>query len=212
MIKVCTMLFALFIAGLTYSQDSGSVDKESLTITIKPKFGFNLGADYSLAQNYSSIDTFGIFPSTIYNAPGFRLGVFGDIKIQQRFTLMPKAEISFNYTTVQRDNNTYKLDPVNLDFILHGKINFSKRKNKINSYCAFGPGLRVPLNSDNEENYKTSNALSGDITLGLDIDLDWFYLSPEIRYSHGLTNINEENSWEKIRGSYVSFNLLFTGK
>ena len=212
MIKICSVLFALLMPFLTFSQDTGSENKESLTITIKPKFGFNIGADYSLAQNYSSVDSLRTYPSSIYNAPGFRLGVFGDIKIQQRFTLMPKAELSFNYATVQYNANTYKLDPLNLNFMLHGKINFTNRENKINPYCTFGPGLRLPLNGNDGGNYNTNSAWSADVALGLDFDLDWFYLSPEIRYSYGLTNIKAEDSWEKIRGSYVAFNLLFTGK
>lgn len=212
MTKMCSVLFALLTSTLTFSQNNDKENNESLMITVKPQFGFNLGADYSLAQNYTSIDTFGIYPSTIYNAPGFRLGVFGDIKIQQRFTLMPKAELSFNYTTLQEQNNSYKLDPANLDFMLHGKINFSKRDKKLNPYCAFGPGLRVPLNGGEDVNYNTSSAWSGDISIGIDLDLNWFYLSPEVRYSHGLTNIKTGDSWSKIRGSYVAFNLLFTGK
>lgn len=212
MTKICAVLFALLMMTLSFSQKSDQEKNETLIITVKPQFGFNLGADYSLAQNYTSIDTFGIYPSTIYNSPGFRLGVFGDIKIQQRFTLMPKAELSFNFTKIQEQNNTYKLDPANLDFMLHGKINFSKRNKKLNPYCAFGQGLRVPVNDGEEGNYNTSSAWSGDISIGIDLDLNWFYLSPEVRYSQGLTNIKTEDSWSKIRGSYVAFNLLFTGK
>ncbi len=87
---------------------------------------------------------------------------------------MPKAELSFNSTTVQYNNNTYKLDPINLNLLLHGKINFSNRKNVINPYCTFGPGLRVPLNGNDESNYNTTSAWSVDITGGLDFDLDRF--------------------------------------
>ena len=118
-----TVFFTLIFAGITYSQKTDSQDKESLVITIKPSFGFNVGADYSLVNNYSSKDTFAIYPSTVYNAPGFRLGVFADIKIQKRFTLSPKAELSFNYATIIQNNETYKLDPINLSFMFHGKFN-----------------------------------------------------------------------------------------
>lgn len=90
----------------------------------------------------------GMQPSSINNAHGFRLGIFGDIKIQNRFTLMPKAEISFNNTTVQENNKTYNLDPVNLDFLLHAKINFIEREKKFNPYCTFGSELRVSINSN----------------------------------------------------------------
>ena len=209
---MCSVLVALLISVITFSQNNDPNNKESQISTIKSQFGFNLGADYSLAQNFTSIDTFGVYPSSIYNALGIRLGVFGDIKIQQRITLLPKAELSLNYTTLEEENNTYKLGPANLYFMFHGKINFSKRDKKVNPYAAFGPGMRVPLNSNKEGVYNTVSAWSGDISMGLDLDLNWFYLSPEIRFSHGLTNIKAEDSWHKIRGSYIAFNLLFTGK
>jgi hypothetical protein len=76
MIRSCSVFFALLISVCAFKQESDSANKETLIITLKPKFGFNLGADYSLAQNYCSTDTFGIYPSTFYNTPGFRLGVF----------------------------------------------------------------------------------------------------------------------------------------
>ena len=210
--KISSLLFAFILSGYSYSQTNDSIEKESLIITVKPSLGFNIGADYSLVKNYSSIDSFAAYPTSVYNAPGFRLGVFGDVKIQERFTLIPRAELSFNFTTVQQNGETLKLDPFNLDFMLHAKWNFKKRDSKVNPYCYLGPGLRVPLNSNSEGNFDTKKAWSGDISLGLDLELKWFYLSPEIRYSHGLQNIKNEDSWEKIRGSYTAFVLSFTGK
>lgn len=212
MIKLSSLIFATIVSGYCYSQTNDSKEKESLMITITPNLGFNIGGDYSLVQNYSSIDSFAAYPASVYNAPGFRLGVFGDVKIQERFTLIPIAELSFNFTTVQQNGETLNLDPLNLDFMLHAKWNFKKRDSKVNPYCYLGPGLRVPLNGNSQGNFDTKKALSGNISLGLDIELKGFYLSPEIRYSHGLQNIKNEGSWEKLRGSYTAFVLSFTGK
>ena len=212
MIKLCSFIVASIVSVYCYSQTNDSNEKESLIITITPNLGFNMGGDYSLVKNYSCIDSFAKYPTTVYNAPGFRIGVFGELKIQERFTLISRAELSINYTTVEQNGKILKLDPFNLDFMLHAKWNFSKRDSKVNPYCYLGPGLRVPFSGNSEDNFDTRRALSGDISLGLDIDLKWFYLSPEIRYSHGLKNIKTENSWEKLRGSYTAFILNFTGK
>ncbi len=208
--RICSVLSMLLLTSLAYSQNSNGSD-ESLIITIKPELGFSLGADYSMVQNFTQKDTFGIYPTTVNNAPGFRMGIFGDIKIQKRFTLMPKFELSLNNSTAEENNVVYSLNPAVLDFMLHGKFNFSKRPNKVNAYCAFGPGLSMPI-SDEDESFPTKRAWTGDATIGVDIELDRFYLSPEFRYGYGLTNISERESWEGLRGSYLSLNLLFTRK
>jgi len=212
MIRSFFVLFVLSISVFAYSQDTNSVEKESLIITIKPSLGFNVGAGYSLVNNYTALDTFGIYPTTVSIGPGFRLGIFGELKIQQRFTLSYKSELSFSSVSIRQGNETYKLNPVNLDFMLHGKFNFKKRDSKVNPYSYFGPALRVPLNGQSEDYFETKKSWSGDIAIGLDIDLGSFYLSPEIRFSGGLTNIMKEESWEKLRGSYAAFVLNFTGK
>ena len=212
-----TVFFALICTGISYSQESDTLTKESSAIRIKPSFGFNLGVDYSLVNNYSSNISFASFPTTVYNAPGFRLGVFGDIKIQERFTLIPRGELSFNYSTAQQNGVTVKLDPFILDFMLHSKWNFLKRNRntKVNPYCYLGPAIRVPvnpLNGNSEDYYDTKSAWSGDVAFGLDIDLGLFYFSPEIRLSAGLSNIKKEDSWEKLSGSYTALVFNFTGK
>ncbi len=210
--KLILLLFAFCVTAHTYSQNTEERKKESLIITVTPRFGFNAGADYSITNNYTALDTFAIYPSTIHNGPGARMGMFGELKIQQRFTLSFKSELSYSSATIMQDSTTYNLNPINLDFMLHGKFNFRKRGAKVNPYTYFGPALRTPINGQSQDNFETKRSWSGDIAFGLDIDLGSLYISPEIRYSRGLSNIKKEETWEKLRSSYVAFVLNFTLK
>lgn len=208
---ICLLFFAFTLSSHLHSQVSEPYKKSDL-ITVKPTFGFNLGVDYSLISQFTSIDTFGIFPSSINNAPGFRFGIFGGLKIQQRFTLSGKSELALNSSTIFHDSETQKLNPANLGLMLHGKFNLKKGQPKTNPYLYFGPALIVPLDKTPGTNFKTKSAWSADFAIGLDIDLHFIYFSPELRFSGGLTNIRDDNSWEKLRGSYAAFVLSFTGK
>ena len=76
MIKLCSFIVASIVSVYCYSQTNDSNEKESLIITITPNLGFNMGGDYSLVKNYSCIDSFAKYPTTVHNAPGFRIGVF----------------------------------------------------------------------------------------------------------------------------------------
>lgn len=210
--KYLSLAIISLVANVVFGQNPNTEKEGSLIITIKPKAGFTLGSHYTLVNNYIDIDTFTIYPTSVSNAPGFRLGVFGDIKIQQRFTLIPRAELSFNYTKAQVNSETLKLDPFNLDFMLHAKWNFLKRDSKVNPYGYLGPGLRVPISGNSSDNFNTKSAWSGDLAFGVDFELNSFYISPEIRLSNGISNIKEDDNWEKLRGSYVAFAISFTGK
>jgi hypothetical protein len=130
----------------------------------------------------------------IKNAPGFRLGVFAEFPISKRWAVSPKTELSFNYGRVIINDIGYRVDPVNLDLILHFKHKFKSYDGKVKPFINFGPNFRTPLNSNFEGAYlDTKVSLAADFGFGLEIDLNHFYLSPELRFSGGLTDIQTKS-------------------
>ena len=105
-----SFILCVSIAGIGFTQTSGQTVKESTTITVRPAFGFNLGVDYSLVSNMTPSGEPLLCSPVINNGPGFRLGVFGDLKIQERFSLSQKVELSFQFeqlwssTTIKQRN------------------------------------------------------------------------------------------------------------
>lgn len=196
------MLFALIFTGVTYAQEG------DITTKYKPLFGFNFGLNQSAIYNSNAVDEL-----QIKNAPGFRLGVFAEFPISKRWAVSPKTELSFNYSNVIINDTRYRVDPVNLDFMLHFKHKFKWNNDRVQPFMNFGPNLRTPLNSNFEGSYlDTKVSLAADFGFGVQFDLKHFYFSPELRFSGGLTDIRENPSGNMLRGSNAVLMLNFSGK
>jgi hypothetical protein len=199
--KKVALLLALVISNGFSQADCDSVSKHS------PSFGFNLGLNQSALFNSNATDEL-----EIQNALGFRLGVVSNFPISKKWSIAPKAELSFNYSSVTENGINYRVDPNNLDFRVHFKYQFNSKNSKVKPYCYLGPNLRVPLSSQEFDgvNYDTRIALAADFAFGFDIDLGYFLISPEIRFSGGLTDIRKNPSGQTLRGSNASFVLNFS--
>lgn len=197
-----SMLLTLFFTGVMYTQESDETSK------YKPLFGFNFGLNQSAIYNSNAVDEL-----QIKNAPGFRLGVFAEFPISKRWAVSPKTELSFNYGRVTINDLGYKVDPVNLDLMVHFKHKFKWDEGRVQPYMNFGPNFRTPLNSNFEgAHLDTKVSLAADFGFGLQIDLKHFYFSPELRFSGGLTDIRTNPSGTVLRGSNAVLSFNFSGK
>lgn len=186
-----------------YSQLKSETTKKN-----QPSFGFNVGLNQSVISSSNTENQF-----EIQNAPGFRLGILADFSLSEKWSVSPKAELSFNYGSIIEDNTTYKVDPQNLDFMAHFKYRIKKIDKKLNPYFSFGPNVRVPLNGEFEgAYYDTKVALAADFAFGFDITLESFIISPEIRFSGGLTDIRQNPTGQVLRGSNAMFVINFSSK
>lgn len=202
MLRISSFLIAIFLFTTQYAQTNDSTSRK------KASFGFNLGLNQSaLFNSYDSSDI------QIQNAPGFRLGVTASFPISKRWSVDPKMELSFNYGKITESNTTYRVDPNNLDFMTHFKYNMKGYDGKAKPFLYFGPNVRVPLNGEfNGVTYETQTSLAIDFAFGVDIDLKHFLLSPELRFSGGVTDIRENPSGKMLRGSNAALVLCFSGK
>jgi len=200
--KISSMLLALISAGVLYAQECDTAAK------YRPLFGFNVGLNQSAIYNSNAVDEL-----QIINAPGFRIGVFAEFPISKRWSISPKSELSFNYGKITENDITYRVDPHNIDLMLHFKHRFKASYGKVQPYANFGPNFRTPLKENyNGVAYDTKLALAADIGFGLEIDVNHFYISPELRFSGGLTDIRKNPSGQTLRGSNAVLSINFTGK
>ena len=200
--SVSSMLLALLFSGVTYAQERDDTSK------FKPSFGFNVGLNQSTIYNSNAVDEL-----QIKNAPGFRLGVVAEFPISKRWAIAPKTELSFNYGKVIINDIVYRVDPVNLDFMLHFKHKFKSYNGKVKPYINFGPNFRTPLKSNFEGAYlDTKISLAADFGFGVQIEAKHFYFSPELRFSGGLTDIRKNPSGTILRGSNAVLTFTFSGK
>jgi hypothetical protein len=196
--------FAVILVASSYSFSQSSTTETS---NYRPSFGFNVGLNQSILFNSNATNEL-----QIQNSPGFRLGVISYFPIAESWSIGPKAELSFNYARITEDNVNYRVDPNNLNFMVHAKHVFKAGSGQIRPYCYFGPNMRVPIVGPAFDGltYDTRVALAADFAFGLDIDFGYFTMSPEIRFSGGLTDIRRNPSGTILRGSNGAFVLNFS--
>jgi hypothetical protein len=202
MLRVSSVMIALLFSCFIYSQEKDNTTKYS------PSFGFNVGLNYSALYNSNQTEELEIF-----NAPGFRLGVLANFPISERWSISPKSELSFNYSNIIQDNVQYRVDPNNIDFMIHFKHRFKGYNNKVTPYFYFGPNLRTPM--AREQDFlalDTRLSLAFDFAFGVDIELKEFIISPELRFSGGLTDIRTNPEGKMLRGSNTALVINFTSK
>ena len=193
----------LFLISIGYSQNNNNNSKIH-----QPLFGFNIGLNQSALYNSNAVEEL-----QISNSPGFRMGVFAEFPISKSWSVSPKSELSFNYAKVKINNILYRVDPYNLDIILHFKHKFKYSHGKIRPYMNVGPNIRAPLNLNFEGIYLATKAsIAADFGFGLEIDANYFILAPELRFSGGLTDIRKNPSGNILRGSNAVLTLNFIGK
>ncbi len=202
MIRICSMSFVLFVSGLSSAQTGDSLS------TIKSTYGFNFGLNQSALYNSNATDEL-----QIKNALGFRLGVFAEFPLSKNWAIMPKSELSFNFGRVTDKNVTYRVDPYNLDMMMHFKYYYKVNYGKVQPYFVLGPNVRVPIKGEFDGlTYDTKISLAADFAFGLRIETQHFYLSPELRFSGGLTDIRKNPSGKMLRGSNAALVLNFSSK
>lgn len=149
--------------------------------------------------NYSNLKMDNPSEDLKYNS-GIRLtaGAFANWKINDRFTLSPKLETAANRNKIEYtvDNvewkQAYYVMPITLNFITHFQINPFSQSQKIAPYFLIGPNVKKPLDVGFGNN-QSSNAVDVAIDVGIGFHKSFTQLNfmPEIRYSYGLRNVND---------------------
>lgn len=199
--KVALLSIALLIISYCHSQTNG--EKHSAN---KLKFGFCFGGNYSLLTARGS---FKYLNENIINKTGLRLGLLMDYNFSNKTFISPKAELSFNnpqlvFPSIDNNSSSFLVMPASIEFMTH----FAYRLGK--PYFYFGPSIRIPISY--QENYettiKTKTNLGIDLGIGVEKLTTFFTFAPELRYSFGISKINQSPP----ELYYNSFSLLLNFK
>jgi hypothetical protein len=194
--RIQSILVALAIAQtFNFSAQENSDPK-------KLAFGFNFGLNYSQLYNGKATDELGL-----HNNAGFRLGVISSYRLNDKYSLLPKAELSFNNGTVTKDLTRYTIYKSSLDAMVHFKYSFGSRKNKL--YLFAGPVFRIPLN-DQSADFQTKASLALDCGFGMDFVTKNFKISPELRISGGLMDVRANPTGNQLRFSNFALIINFS--
>lgn len=204
--KTIPFLITLFCCTICCAQS----DLETPTNPLK--YGVSVGINYSILnqENVSAVD------DDIRNGVGLNLGIFAECPLTRWMSFTPRAGISFNNSKIVHSgsNNeelTYGLMPITAE--LRGHFVFNSSRSKLAPYVFFGPNLRVPLNNrfDGMEEFSNKTSLALDFGVGLEKALSNMSIAPELRYSYGLTDVNDKSRFDQAFMHTVSLLVNFKG-
>jgi hypothetical protein len=193
------IIFILLVSSSSFAQEENTKTKFAT-------FGFDLGVNRSNLAFGSDQDGSG----TITNGLGYRLGIISNFRLSPKFSLSPKAELSFNASRISQSTVEYKVNPVNLEGMLH--VKYKLFKSKFTPYVIVGPNIRIPLSTPNPDYIPVKNDIAIDAGIGLDIPLRNIKLSPELRYSFGLVSNVSSPTFGPLNYHNLSIVLAFSGK
>jgi Outer membrane protein beta-barrel domain len=176
----------------------------------KLRFGFNFGSNYSFLHSKEKLPE----NTSIYNGFGGKLGLVMDYAISNQLAISPKIDLAFNNSKIETTHNselksTYKVFANSLDIMSH--ITFKLSKNPKSLYIIAGPNLRLPVEKKPESisTFTTKTDIALDFGFGIENPFKHFSIAPEIRYSLGLLNINNNPLYKSLHYHNVSLVIAF---
>ncbi|MDE1052266.1 hypothetical protein, partial [Escherichia coli] len=84
-------------------------------------------------------------------------------------------------------------------------------RRKAEPYLLIGPNLNIPLQRSPELNtaFQSGYNFSIDLGIGLENTFKHFIFAPELKYSYGLTNVNQNPSLKSVYFHSVGLTLNF---
>jgi len=202
--SIATFLFALFFGIVVNAQEQSSFE-------IPWTFGLSWGVNHTNIIAPQSLQGVG----EINNKTGFQLGVLSKYQVTKRFSIDPKMDISFNQGQIVLSNmegsqSQYDVLPISANVMTH--FTFKKSEGRMKPYFFAGPNFKLPIAQQPKEStaFSSSYDLAIDFGIGIEKSFSKFNFSPELRYSYGLLNVNQNPQIESLNFHQISlvFNVL----
>lgn len=208
------VLFALFcfLNPLSTQAQKGSFNYDNKFSKKPYYFGITLGFNssrYRLEKHQNLIDNDSIRAVNAVFGPGFNLGIVANVKLGKFFDfrfLLPTLSFADRRLVYQMTNNTVvekKIESVFLEFPIHFRYK-SKPYKDFRVFVVAGAKYSVDLAS-NSRSRKAEDLLKlaqHDVAIefgvGFQVFFPYFILSPEIKFSYGVTDIH-------VRDEQLSF-------
>lgn len=194
-IKKKVLIILMLLSSVAVFSQTESIEKT-------PKYGIYLGLNHSDLEIRNAPNDF-----IISTDLGFQLGILANFEILNWLSFSPKMELSVNSAKIDRINQTYQVMPANIGII--GHLNLKIPNKKLEPYLFFGPHFRHSLmrKTLTSAEFPTDSGLSFDIGIGTARQFKHFAFAPEVRYSHGLSNVNGNPSLQGVK--YHNLSLIF---
>lgn len=206
MIKAAIVAILLASSAVAYSQSLSNSPEKSA------QYGFNIGLNYANAFSKNDLPA----NTSLHNGVGFSLGVLADYKLNKVLSFSPKAELAFfdshlNRSLTDGTETTYTIMPNALDLKVH--LTVKKSGQRISPYLVIGPSVKIPIGNRPKVSteFGTGYDIAIDFGIGLMKAYSRFNIAPELRYSYGLRNVNENPILKSMCFHNISLVVNFMG-
>lgn len=217
MFKLETMRTLLFILGFfsfcqVYSQvDSVAFSSGDSSYQKKHwRFGFNVGLQQTFIQHEAPLPA----GSQIDNALGYRLGLSAKYMHDSHFFVMGRTELAVNQSSIMyldtaAKSSRYDVAPTTIQNAIH--VGYSFEKKNVSPYVFAGANYKYAFQReiDKTMTFPSGADLAIELGVGLKKRFEYYDLMPEIRYSHGMRNVNKNPSFQSIFVNEFCFALIF---
>jgi len=202
--------FALVFTFLLFSFTSVSQEEEILH---KPwGIGISIGVNHTNIIAPQSVIEIG----EVDNQLGFQLGFVADYQLGKMFSIAPKIELSFNegeivLADIEGNESRYDVLPITMNLMTHFTI--KKPEGKVKPYFFAGPNLKVPISKRPKVSTSFYHSYDFAIDFGIGVEKSYskFNFSPELRYSYGLLNVNQNPRFQSMNFHQVSLVFSLVG-
>ena len=200
-----------FSSFFSFSQNKAYSD--SIWGSKRMIFGFNFGLNQSnIAVTKYKADFFPSESPEITNKLGFSLGILTEIELLDWLHLSPKAELIFFNGQINNPNISGITTITEINIALMPHVLFIT-KNKSLPYIFIGPNFNLPRTKGETmvTEYFAGRTFAMDFGLGLNLDMGYFFIAPELRYSLGTSDFLTDLSGGRAKFHNVSVLFNFKG-
>jgi hypothetical protein len=207
--KVVALLLVVAISNSCFAQEE---QKES---KIQPiQFGFSMGVNYSnVIIPMSPIPNGG----SLENGLGFQMGILMDAPLSHRVSIVPRAELTFRAGQINFEDDPGQIESIGvmsttIDAIAH--FNFKISDKPLSPYIVVGPAFSYELSDADPKSptdFPSSPNLAIDMGFGFNKTMTHFGLAPELRYSFGMFNVNNNPVMTSVYAHSVTLAVSFKG-
>ncbi len=202
--NIIIILSVLLYSSIVFSQADNN------TVNTKIKYGFDIGTNYSILQAKETLPN----NAKRVNGIGICLGSFLDYSFNDNFIISPKIQLSLynsgvEFTHQDNSKSTYEVFPLSLNLMTH--LSYKIKKRKHTPYLFVGPNLQIPISKrlHSSSTFYTAKNLALDFGIGLENTMKSFIFAPELIYSWGLVNINQNPALQRLYFHNISLIINF---
>ncbi len=200
--KQLMILSLVFYASLSFAQTSDG----------ELNYGLYIGAFKPILNTSNELPD----KTSIVNGYGFTTGAFIDYPFTTRASVSPKAGISFGESKVAfLEDNIDDYFIMQFYYNLAVDLNFKMYHTSTSPYFSIGAKYSHPFqNINNVSSHEITEKSNYSICIGFGLEkviMDKFIIAPELKYSNGLTNLNNNPKLTKLYYHSISLILNFKG-